>query len=175
MQLQEERVLLRAGKVILKISSIMAIISALLLGVMMLNTVADVVGRYFFNSPIKGTYELIGMMLVIAGSFGLGYCQLNKGHIRITVISDLLPLKGQSIILLITYIIGAITTGLVCWRMSLRMWDYMFRGHEGMTAELNMPFWPFMLMMAIGFGWVCVIFLIDIYITIKELFKHGSD
>jgi hypothetical protein len=32
-----------------------------------------------------------------------------------------------------------------------------------------------MFILSIGFGWLCIILLIDIYITAKEVFRHGSD
>lgn len=175
MQEQEERILLRCGSAILKVSRVMAVIAAAVLGIMMINTVADVCGRYFFLSPIEGTFELVGIMLVIAGSLGLGYCQLNKANIRITVLSDLLPYRGQSIVYLIAYIICAVTTGMICWQGALRAWEYIFKELGGTTVTLGLVFWPFMMLLAIGFGWVCLIFLIDIYITAKEVFRHGSD
>ena len=153
----------------------MAIIAAATLAIMMINTVADVCGRYFFLSPIEGTFELVGIMLVIAGSLGLGYCQLNLGNIRITVISDLLPARGQSIIYLISYLVGAFTCGMICWQGWLRAWDYIFKELGGKTVTLGLIFWPFMMLLAIGFGWVCLIFLIDTYLTAKEVFRRGSD
>ncbi len=175
MQLQEERVLLRCGKAILWISRVMAVIAAVVLGVMMINTVADVCGRYFFLAPIEGTFELVGIMLVIAGSLSLAYCQLNKGNIRITVICDLLPARGQAIVYFIAYLIAAVVCGMICWQGALRAWEYMFKELGGTTVTLGMVFWPFMLLLAIGFGWVGLIFLIDVYLTFREVFKRGTD
>lgn len=166
---------MRCGKWTLKISRVMAVIAAAVLAIMMINTVADVCGRYFFTKPIEGTFELVGIMLVIAGSLGLGYCQLNQGNIRITVLSDLFRPRIQAVIFLVAYIIAAITTGMICWQSALRAWGYIFKTLGGTSVTLGLPFWPFMMLLAIGFGWVCIIFLIDIYITAKEVFKHGSD
>jgi TRAP-type C4-dicarboxylate transport system permease small subunit len=153
----------------------MAVIAAAVLGIMMINTVGDVCGRYFFLHPIEGTFELVGIMLVIAGSLSLAYCQLNKAHIRITVISDILPTRGQAIVLLVSYIIAAFVSGMICWQGALRAWEYIFKEIGGTTVTLGMVFWPFMLLLAIGFGWLCLIFLLDIYLTSREVFKHGTD
>lgn len=153
----------------------MAVIAAIVLGIMMVITVIDVCGRNFFLKPVEGTFELVGIMLVIAGCLGLGYCQLNLGNIRITVISDLLRPRGQSIIYLIAYIIAAVTAGMICWQGGLRAWDYIFKELGSIIIALNIPYWPFMMLLAIGFGWACLIFLIDIYLTAKEVFKRGSD
>jgi TRAP-type C4-dicarboxylate transport system permease small subunit len=171
----DEKTLSRHSRAVLWISRVMAVISAVVLGIMMVNTVADVCGRYFFTSPIDGTYELVGIMLIIAACFGLGYCQLNKANIRITVLSDLLPPRGQSIVNLISYIICAIGSGVICWQGWLRMYEYMFKGIGSTSATLNLPLWPFMLALSVGFGWVCLIFLIDVYLSFLEVFKHGTD
>ncbi len=172
---QEEQVLSRCGSVIRKISRVMAVIAAAVLAIMMVLTVADVCGRDFFLKPIEGTYELVGIMLVIAGCLGLGYCQLNLGNIRITVLADLFSPRGQAIIFLVAYIIAAVTTGLICWQGSIRAWEYIFKDLGGIIIRLRLPLWPFMMMMALGFGWACLIFLIDIYLTAKEVFKRGSN
>ena len=175
MQIQEERILGRCGKFILKISRVMAVIAAVVLAIMMILTVVDVCGRYFFLKPIEGTYQLVGIMLVIAGCLGLGYCQLNEANIRITVLADRFSRRGQDIIYLIAYAIAAVTTGLICWQGALRAWDYIFKGRGGTIVSLNLPLWPFMMLLAIGFGWVCLIFLIDIYLTARKVFRRGPD
>jgi TRAP-type C4-dicarboxylate transport system permease small subunit len=175
MQIQEQRTLLRQGSVMLKISSYMSVIAAIVLGFMMLNTVGDVVGRYFFLKPIEGTYELVGISLVIAGSLGLGFCQLNKANIRISVICDLLSSRTQNIIYVVAYLICAAASGGIAWQGWLRGWDYIYKELGGTTVTLGLPYWPFMLLLSIGFGWVCLIFLIDFYLTFVEVLKHGTD
>jgi TRAP-type C4-dicarboxylate transport system permease small subunit len=175
MQELEERVLLRCGKPILRVSRIMGVIAAAVLGVMMVITVADVCGRYFFLKPIEGTFEIVGIFLVIAASLSLGYCQLNLANIRITVLSDLFSQRTQSIIFLVAYIIAAVVSAMISWQGGLRAWEYMFKELGATTVTLGLPFWPFMLLLTIGFAWVCIIFLIDIYFTFREVFKHGTD
>jgi TRAP-type C4-dicarboxylate transport system permease small subunit len=175
MQVQEQTVLARQGPVILNISKYMSVIAACVLGFMMLNTVGDVVGRYFFLKPIEGTYELVGISLVIAGSLGLGFCQLNKANIRITVLFDLFPRRGQNIIYVIAYLVCAAASAGICWQGWLRGWDYIFKELGGTTVTLGLPYWPFMLLLSIGFGWVCLIFLYDVYLSFVEVLKHGTD
>lgn len=146
----------------------MAAVSAVSLGVMMAITVIDVGGRYLFNAPLEGAFELTGLLLLIAGTWGMGYCQLRKGNIRITVLKDLFSSRGQSLLDIVAYIVCIAAAGMITWQGSLRMYGYIFRELGGVTETLSLPFWPFMLMMAIGFGWACFIFLTDLY---NSLFK----
>ena len=162
----------RFDTVIMWISRIMAVVAAAVLAVMMMIIVMDVCGRYFFLAPLEGTFELVGILLVIAGSWGMGYCQLLKGNIRINVLFDLFPSRVQSFIYVIAYLIGIATTGMICWRTSLRMHEYFYKQLGATTETLSLPFWPFMLMLAIGFGWVYIIFVIDLYKTFHEAFKR---
>ena len=161
-----------SNAVIEKVSIVLAAIAAASLGAMMFLSVADVCGRYFFLHPINGAAELVGVLLVIASSLGLGWCQLIKGNIRITLISDRLTPRGQTILYILAYIVCIAASVILCWQGVLLARDHMFKQFGGVTTILAMPFWPFMLVMAIGFGWAAVIFLIDIFNSFVEVFRR---
>jgi TRAP-type C4-dicarboxylate transport system permease small subunit len=165
----------RFGSAILIICRYAAFVAAACLFVMMILTVADVCGRYFFLAPIEGTFELVGILLVIAGSLGLGYAQINNQNIRITVIADRFTLKAQTILFILAYLIACATSFLIMWRGWIRGWEYIFRDLGSTTVTLGLPFWPFMLMLSIGFGWVLIIFIADLVKSCVEVFKHGTD
>ena len=154
------------------ITKMMAVVSSFALAAMMAITVIDVVGRYFFLSPLKGAFEMAGILLVIAASWGMGYCQFLKGHIRIDILFIHLSPRIQAVFNTIAYLIGIAAVGIITWQTLLRMYDYMYRELGGTTETLGMPFWPFLLMMAIGFGWFCVILLIDLYRSLLKVFKR---
>ena len=124
---QETQKTSRFIAVVKRISGVMAIVSALALAAMMIITVIDVGGRWLFLAPLEGAFELIGILLVIAGSWGLGYCQLNKANIRITVIFDMFPFRGKSALNIMAYIICIAACVIICWQGSLRMYDYIFK------------------------------------------------
>ncbi len=162
----------RFDTVIMWISRVMAVVSAVALAAMMMIVVINVVGRYVFLRPLEGDFELVGLLLVIAGSWGMGYCQLLKGNIRINIIIDLFRPRGQAILNFIAYLICLATAGMICWQTLLRVQEYMNKELGYVTETLSLLFWPFMLMMAIGLGWLCVVFLIDISKTLKEVFRQ---
>ena len=58
-------------------------IGSVFIMVAMFVTVADVIGRRFFNHPISGSYEISSMILVIVVFSTITYCQLLKGHVSI--------------------------------------------------------------------------------------------
>lgn len=154
------------------ISRVMAYFSSVAVGTMMFLSVADVCGRRFFLHPIEGTTEVVGLLLVIASSLGFGWCQLTKGNIRIDFITNHLPRRGQSSVLIFSYIMCIGISALVAWRGWLVVQDYMSKTIGGLTPLLGVKIWPFMLVLSVGFGWVAIIFIIDMFNSFIEVFRR---
>ncbi|MFC2031928.1 TRAP transporter small permease subunit [Chloroflexota bacterium] len=75
----------------------MAIVSSGLVFFMMMLVTVSVLGRYFFNRPITGTIELVSLMMVGVVFLGYAYAQRRRMHIRVTVITSRLGVKGNII------------------------------------------------------------------------------
>jgi TRAP-type C4-dicarboxylate transport system permease small subunit len=150
----------------------MTALGAIVLAIMMFLSVADICGRFFFKKPITGTYEIVSLMVVLVGCLGLGYCQLVKGNIMIDIIIKRFSPRGQAVMNIISYLISIGVCAIVAWQVSLRMWHYLHNQLGGRTIQLGIIYWPFLLIMALCFAWVTVIFCIDFYHTIKEVFKR---
>ncbi len=157
---------------LLKISRWMAAIGAVTFGAMMFLTVIDVTGRYFFLRPFEGAVEIVAILFVIGGSWGMGYAQLRQTHIRITFFSNKAPKKFQLGLSILTPFISAVASGLVAWQSFLKTFDYITATRGQLTDVLGMPYWPFTLMMAIGFAWACIIFLISFFRSMPGVFKQ---
>jgi TRAP-type C4-dicarboxylate transport system permease small subunit len=166
-QIQQE--LAQRNRVIKWVGRVTIVISAAMLGVMLFLSVADVLGRYLFNYPIEGTFELVGMLMLVIGFLGLGYCQLVKGNIMIDVIINRFSPRVQALLNIISLIMSAVICVLIVWQGWLRAWDYAFKELGGTSNTLHIPFWPFMFLMSISFAWVAVIFIIDIV----QAFQRG--
>jgi TRAP-type C4-dicarboxylate transport system permease small subunit len=146
----------------------MAIIAACVLAIMTLLTAADVSGRYFFNRPITGTWELIGLFLVCAGTFGIAYCQIRKRHVRVTFLYERLPRRLRLISDGLAYLIGLTAFSLVCWRSGLMTRTYILLGDKGTSFDLDIRLWPFWLLLTIGTGMLSLVLLRDL---IRSLVK----
>jgi TRAP-type C4-dicarboxylate transport system permease small subunit len=169
---QQVQELSKFKSIVLKISKGGVVVSCLSLVVMMLNSTADVFGRYFFLHPIDGTWEIVSMAFVVCGAFAIGYTQFIKGHIQINILSDRLNPRVGAFIALIGYIIGLAGSVLIAWQTWLRMAVYFHKTLGGVTVTLSIPIWPFMLILALGFFWLAIIFIIDIYDAVREVIKR---
>lgn len=68
------------------------ILACTALFLLMLLISADAAGRYLFNAPVEGAYEITELYLMIAiVLFGFGTTQRTGGHVRITLLYDNLP------------------------------------------------------------------------------------
>ena len=146
-----------------------AIVASIVLAVMMLLTVCDVVGRYCFNRPITGTWELVGLFLVCAGTWGWGYGQMKKGHISVNIILQRLSRRAQTILRGIAYLIGFAGFSLICWQMFLLAKKYFLLQQGNVTLTLELPFAPFMLMASISAGLMALVLIVDIMHSLAEV------
>jgi TRAP-type transport system small permease protein len=169
---QQAQQALQYNKVIRWICWVMTAIGAAVLTIMMFLSVADVIGRYFFLHPVEGTFEIVGLLVIIVGCLGLGYCQMVKGNINIDIVTNRFSPRGKAILNIFSYAMSVGLCFIFCWQMSLRAYDYMFKTLGGKTVTLHITIWPFMLLMDICFAWLTVIYIIDLVNAFKEVFKR---
>lgn len=162
---------LKAESGLYSLSKVAAVIAALVLAAMMMLTVADVCGRYFFNSPIKGTWELIGLLLVFAGTLGLGYCQMKKAHIRINIVVEQFSPRVQALMLSFTHLVGLAAFSLLCWRMFMLAMRYLSTMKGYVTDTLEIPYPPFMFALSIGAGIMVLILIVDLVQSLANVLR----
>jgi TRAP-type C4-dicarboxylate transport system permease small subunit len=151
------------------VTRIMVYISALGLFAMMMVTVADVVGRYAFNRPIRGAYELVGFLLAVAGSWGIAYCQVKKGHIRVDFLLQRFPPKMRAILTSFAYFLGLGAFSLLTWRVILLVQYYLSLKKGNATDTLGIPIFPFVIVLAIGTGAMALVLLFDLIHSLAEV------
>jgi len=108
---------------------------------MMLLTVAHGVGRYIFNSPIKGLVEMSQFMLVLVIFMLMPYTETKKNHLVIGLVVDRMPQKAQAILNSVMYIFSLLVLGVATYRAVERG---VFQIGAGQTSMfLRIPHWPF--------------------------------
>ena len=100
----------------------------------------DVIGRYFFSSPVVGAVELVRICMagIIFFSFPLMF--LRNDHI----IVDLFSVFRQGWLAWIVSILILVVTIYVAWRVGDQVYDYAVRAmeDEDVTEYLMIPRWP---------------------------------
>jgi len=156
-------------RIMVSISRWMSIIAAVIICLMMVLNITDVAGRYFFNRPLLGAYELISILMIGAGAFGLAFCEFGKRHIKVGAFVDLLPPRVQAFFDVLAYFISLVVYTLISWQMFIRTAAYVARGEGSFSEELGIPFGPVYMVFAIGlaaFGIVLLLRLIESFIKV---------
>ena len=73
-------------------------IACALLAVCALITLANVVMRLVFRSPVYGAVEMIQYGVLLAVCFGLPSCTMHGGHARVTLVADALPRTAKAVL-----------------------------------------------------------------------------
>lgn len=135
--------------------------------IMMLISTADVVLRQF-GKPIPGAYELVGFLGTIVVSFALGFTSSEKGHIAVELLFKRLPQRVQLGAEALTQLISFLLFGLIAYQAFIYALDIKKSGE--VSATLQMPIYPFIFGMAIGFGLLCLLLIADFIKSLKRIF-----
>lgn len=153
-------------------SYILSKLGCVALVAMMCLTVVDVVGRYAFNSPILGAFEITSFLVSILVFSFLGYAQAEKSHVTVDILVNTFPKNAQSLVKLFNYIVGLFMMILISWKGFEKAFESMEAGDSPMN--LSVPDYPFVFFLALGCAVMCIEFLRDILKSIKTIKNKES-
>jgi TRAP-type C4-dicarboxylate transport system permease small subunit len=156
------------GRVLTRISRVLVIAGGIVLTAAGILTVASVIGRYFFDSPIPGDFELVEMACALAVFSFLPYCQLQKGNVLVDFFTyKLSPVARGALDSLSALIYTAITV-LLTWRLAVGGLDLLRTNEQ--TVVLQIP-------RAYAFVYIvpCMVLLVAVsFYTIWHHFKFAG-
>jgi TRAP-type C4-dicarboxylate transport system permease small subunit len=155
-----------AEKAVYNLSRALGIIAIVILVAMMLFTVLNVVMRAFFNRPIPGDVELIEIAMVCTGFLGLAWCAIKEKHIRVDLLVQFFPKRGQAIVDIIGYL-GALGACVIIAWQSINE-GLANKGLETASASLEIPLYPFYWVTAAGYVLLCLALLVLIVRAVKR-------
>ncbi len=125
----------------------MAYAASAVLAFMMLLTFFDVIGRSFFNSPIIGSVEILTLAMGLLIYLGIGQTTIRGNHIRVDVLTRLLPERVQHSIDVIVHILGLLISTLIFWRLCVLAIEQT--DELNTTQNLGLPVWLVAILMAV--------------------------
>src|SRR5918998_5289688 len=90
-------------------------LAALQIFVLSFLVVADVIGRGVFNSPVKGTPEIVSMSIVVICFLLAGYAVQSGGMIYADVLVSIFGVRGRAFAQLLSAVLGILFFGLIAW------------------------------------------------------------
>jgi TRAP-type C4-dicarboxylate transport system permease small subunit len=148
-----------------------------LLAGMMLATGIDVIGRYFFNKPLLGTFEMVQMFMAILGGFAIWYAATTRAHINVDLFFERFSKRTQVVLSVVSSILGCGTWGAVAYQLCKNGERMISSGQYSST--LHIPEAPFPFMFALGLLLYCITELIYAFRLLipkkrKEFHTHES-
>jgi TRAP-type C4-dicarboxylate transport system permease small subunit len=131
---------------------------SLCLAAMAVVTVIDVAGRYLFNAPLKGGYEISEMMMALTVFAALPLATRADSHLTVGLLTDRLHGWPRRIHRVVILAISAAALAFIAWRMGIQA-DILTRS-GGASGSLQLPLWPLARVMS-WLGWFsCAVALV---------------
>jgi TRAP-type C4-dicarboxylate transport system permease small subunit len=150
------------------LSSKLAYVGAVALFGMMCLTAADVIGRYVFNRPITGVFELTEYLVLILIFSFIGYTQSQKGHVAVDLLLAKFPRGIRTIVEICNHFICLMLMGLITWMGVQKALDLKDVGEA--SPNLQIPAYPFVFFLVLG----CAVMCIELLRDILKLFPAGK-
>jgi TRAP-type C4-dicarboxylate transport system permease small subunit len=136
----------------------LGVAAAILLFCLMAITTVDVIGRYIFNSPLRGAFEITELLLLTLIFAGLPLVSRADEHVTLDFIDGLLGDRGRRILRrLVDVVCGLLILGLA-WRVWVKAGK--ISGYGDTTDVLFIPVGPFVYFMALMVAVTAVVHLV---------------
>lgn len=159
-------------KIVFMLNSITHKFSKLILFLLMFLTTFDVLGRYLFNKPITGTYELTGLAIALMVFFSLGMTQITKDHISIDFLTNKFPVKVRAVLNCITYVFLLILLLLTTWEIT-QYTQRVWKGNQ-LSGDLGLPLYIFIILATIGILFFALAILLDIFKSLLKVVQKNE-
>ncbi len=124
------------GRVLTRIARVFVIIGGLSLTAAGILTVASVIGRYFFNAPISGDFELVEGACALAVFSFLPYCQLQKGNVLVDFFTYRMSARKRGLLDGLSALIYTAITVLLTWRLWVGGLDLLRTNEQTIVLEI---------------------------------------
>jgi len=153
-------------KAIEKINHFLYYISAILILALLFMTLAEVIMRRFFNSPMMGVFELTMVALSLIIFFSTGYAQEHQYHVVIDFFYDKLPRLGRRIVSILSTLIYTATVGAMFWTVTQNAFRQMAAGTT--TPITKLPLYPVIFLCSLGLAGLTLAVLKTLFFVTVE-------
>ncbi len=124
---------------------VLAMCGALVLVALSVVTVVSVLGRYLFNTPITGDFEMVEVGCAIAVSTFLPYCQLKNGNVIVDFFTLRAPERIKNLLDAFGCILLTLAFAVLTWRLGLGGIDLYRYNDQTMILQIG-TWWGFLVL-----------------------------
>ncbi|WP_167495910.1 MULTISPECIES: TRAP transporter small permease subunit [Desulfosediminicola] len=132
----------------------------------MILLITDVLFRTF-STPLMGVAELAMFVMVGTVYAGLGNCEMERGHVRVGSVVEMLSPQNQKKAMIMTYTLATVTIAIATFAMCENAWA-SFVDKEGIAGAITYKLYPVKFVMAIGMIVYTLQLMINLYEEIRK-------
>ena len=156
-----------------KIFDYSATASGLVLLFLAVLTFCDVFGRRFLNSPVTGTIELVEIGMALVAFLAMPRAFFLNANVSADFINNLNLGKFKTYLVILKFVLMLTIMSFMAYATTLT--SYKFMNNQRDTIDLELYFYPFYFICAIGM-WLSVFAIIVWFInTIKEIKSNSRN
>lgn len=143
-----------------------AYIAGVILVALMFLTTADVAGRYFFNAPLNGVFDLTHFAVLTMVFLSLAYCGFRGGHVTIEILYNRVGRTTQRLLDRFSNLAGCLLFLVIAWRAMVQSVDVRAFGEASQLTAI--PFYPFYWVLAFGSLLFAIVMAVHIFIPVPQ-------
>ena len=132
------------------LTRVLLVLAAVLAFLLCFLVVADVIGRVVFNSPVKGTTEIVSLSIVIICYLQAGFAIRSGGMLHVDMFVSKGGPRAQSAFAALAALAGLVFFALICWG-SIEGASHAWSSNEFEgEGALRVPVWPARFVLVLG-------------------------
>lgn len=162
------------GKVIARANWVMAILGAFCLGMIIILITVSVVKRFTTGSDLFAVVNLGELLIAVTTYFGLGWTQLQSGHVSCSVIYDRLSGGPKRVAKLVIAVANLFFGVMLLWASTESAVEAFLSRETAFVSGSQLPIWIFRWTIPIGVIFYMSVLLIDLKDSLTAAFKKEA-
>ena len=132
---------------------------------MMLLTSSDVMLRYL-GYPIKGTYDVVGLLGALVVALPIARTQVLNRHVAMEYMAQRKSWLARGIAQLVTFALSIAVYAVITWQLVAFAGKLKSVGRVSDTVEI--PLYPFVYAIALAFLLTCLVLIVQFWIFLRR-------
>jgi TRAP-type transport system small permease protein len=135
-------------RVIRAVSKGLHYVAGALIAALMLFTVYNILGRWLFGAPLRGTVELTQLVMIGVVYLGLAYAQHHDDHISVDLLYQRARPRARAVLDAFSAVLSVVILALIAWQ--LYQFGAVLEAGGRTTAARRIPLYPFAYVAIVG-------------------------
>jgi TRAP-type C4-dicarboxylate transport system permease small subunit len=153
--------LLAIDRVLGRVENVFNDIGGVFIFALMWLTMAEVLGRRLFNSPVPGAIDYIEVGMAAFAFMGAAYCQRLGGHVRMDLLVSNLKARLLWAVEALAIFVAVVYVAIIVWASAQDLWRSFDLGDE--TLDAHFPVWPSKLIVPVAMALLELRLLVNLW------------